>query len=110
MDNKKLIAGFGYQEGRISSWDGKRTYTQAAPQMAKHCCDNGADEILIYDWSVTDDDHEAAIAVIKEVCREADAPVIAGGRVKRMEDVKKYLYAGASAVFLDMNRNDTRRP
>lgn len=51
MDNKKLIAGFGYQEGRISSWDGKRTYTQAAPQMAKHCCDNGADEILIYDWS-----------------------------------------------------------
>ncbi|MFR2254202.1 MAG: hypothetical protein ACLS6H_09330 [Clostridium sp.] len=59
MDNKKLIAGFGYQEGRISSWDGKRTYTQAAPQMAKHCCDNGADEILIYDWSVTDDDHEA---------------------------------------------------
>ena len=62
MDNKKLIAGFGYQEGRISSWDGKRTYTQAAPQMAKHCCDNGADEILIYDWSVTDDDHEAAIA------------------------------------------------
>ena len=40
MDNKKLIAGFGYQEGRISSWDGKRTYTQAAPQMAKHCCDN----------------------------------------------------------------------
>ena len=39
MDNKKLIAGFGYQEGRISSWDGKRTYTQAVPQMAKHCCD-----------------------------------------------------------------------
>ena len=23
MDNKKLIAGFGYQEGRISSWDGR---------------------------------------------------------------------------------------
>ena len=52
MDNKKLIAGFGYQEGRISSWDGKRTYTQAVPQMAKHCCDNGVDEILVYDWSV----------------------------------------------------------
>ena len=106
MDNKKLIAGFGYQEGRISSWDGKRTYTQAVPQMAKHCCDNGVDEILVYDWSVTDEDHEAAIAVIKEVCREADAPVIAGGRVKRMEDVKKYLYAGASAVFLDMSKEE----
>ena len=106
MDNKKLIAGFGYQEGRISSWDGKRTYTQAVPHMAKHCCDNGVDEILVYDWSVTDEDHEAAIAVIKEVCREADAPVIAGGRVKRMEDVKKYLYAGASAVFLDMSKEE----
>ena len=108
MDNKKLIAGFGYQEGRISSWDGKRTYTQAVPQMAKHCCDNGVDEILVYDWSVTDEDHEAAIAVIKEVCREADAPVIAGGRVKRMEDVKKYLYAGASAVFLDMSKEENK--
>ena len=106
MDNKKLIAGFGYQEGRISSWDGKRTYTASAPQLAKDCCDNGADEILIYDWSVTDEDHEAAIAVIKEVCREADAPVIAGGRVKRMEDVKKYFYAGASAVFLDMSKEE----
>ena len=77
--------------------------------MAKHCCDNGVDEILVYDWSVTDEDHEAAIAVIKEVCREADAPVIAGGRVKRMEDVKKYLYAGASAVFLDMSKEEKHR-
>ena len=42
--------------------------------MAKHCCDNGVDEILVYDWSVTDEDHEAAIAVIKEVCRESRCP------------------------------------
>ena len=105
MDNKKLIAGFGYQEA-VSAAGTEREPIPRLHSDAKHCCDNGADEILIYDWSVTDDDHEAAIAVIKEVCREADAPVIAGGRVKRMEDVKKYLYAGASAVFLDMSKEE----
>ena len=35
------------------------------------------------------------------MARAIDIPIYAGGRVKRLEDVKKYLYAGAKGVFLD---------
>ncbi len=75
----------------------------------KHCCDNGVDEILVYDWSVTDEDHEAAIAVIKESVQEADAPVIAGGRVKRMEDVKEIsLCRSQCCIFRHEQKEETQ--
>ena len=99
MDYKKLIAGFRYRKGRITSWDGSISYEGELKELARFCCDNGADEIFVYDDSAEDADHEAAIAAIRETAREVDEPILAGGRVKRLEDVKKYLYAGAEAVF-----------
>lgn len=101
MDYKKLMAGFRYREGRITSWDGSISYEGELKELARFCCDNGADEIFVYDDSAEDADHEAAIAAIRETAREVDEPILAGGRVKRLEDVKKYLYAGAEAVFLN---------
>ena len=101
MDYKKLIAGFRYRKGRITSWDGSISYEGELKELARFCCDNGADEIFVYDDSAEDADHEAAIAAIRETAREVDEPILAGGRVKRLEDVKKYLYAGAEAVFLN---------
>ena len=41
--------------------------------------------------------------LIKEAARAVDIPILTGGRVRRLEDVKKYLYAGAKAVFLDVS-------
>ena len=91
MDYKKLIAGFRYRKGRITSWDGSISYEGELKELARFCCDNGADEIFVYDDSAEDADHEAAIAAIRETAREVDEPILAGGRVKRLEDVKKYL-------------------
>ncbi len=44
--------------------------------------------------------HEAAIGRIRSYTAKAGLPVMAGGHTRRLEDVKKYLYAGARAVFL----------
>ena len=62
---------------------------------------NGADELLVMDGSDKDTDHDANIGILKTMIRTVDIPVITGGRVRRMEDVKKYLYAGAKAVYLN---------
>ncbi len=43
---------------------------------------------------------------MKEIARLSDIPVILGGRVRRLEDVKKYLYAGAKAAFLDVSLDE----
>ena len=99
---KKLIVGFQVKEGRAGAADGSGLYGGTLTALAAAACDNGADEVWIRDCSETDEDHEAVIGLIKETARAVDAPILAGGRVHRLEDVKKYLYAGASAVCLDV--------
>lgn len=105
-DCKKLIMGFGYRNGKAFSWNGKLEYEGRLKDLARTACDNGADEIFICDRSFSDEDHEAVIGAIKETARTVDEPILAGGRIRRLEDVKKYLYAGASAVFLDVSYED----
>lgn len=72
--------------------------------LAKYFSDNGADEIIIFDLSKEDVEHEASIGMIKEIARVIEVPFIAGGNIKRLEDVKKLLYAGASKVMLNYSK------
>ena len=77
-----------------------------AAVLARYYSDNGADEILVFDLSDADEDHELSIGVLKEICRAAEVPVKAGGRIRRLEDVKKYLYAGCEKAILNYARQD----
>lgn len=104
---KKLIAGFGIQGGRAVRLDGEALhYTQSPIDLACFYSDSGADELFLYDLSRSEAEHEETIGLIKEIARLSDIPVIAGGRVKRLEDVKKYLYAGTKAAFLDVSQEE----
>ena len=107
MQYKKLIPCFGCQEGMAvtRSSDGK-AMTEDILALSEYYSDNGADEILIHDLSDSDADHERTIGIIKTIARKVDVPLIVGGRVKRLEDVKKYLYAGAKAVYLNVSDED----
>lgn len=103
-ENKKIIAGFGIRSGRAFRFHAPdEPCTEEAIALACLYGDSGADELFLYDMSKTDEDHEKTIGLIKEIARTADVPVITGGRVRRLEDVKKYLYAGAKAVFLNVD-------
>lgn len=107
MVYKKLIPSFGCKNGQAIILDEGQTYfSNDILTLGRYYSDNGADELLIHDLSETDEDHERTILLIKEVARTVDIPVIAGGRVKRLEDIKKYLYAGARAVFLNVSDED----
>lgn len=63
--------------------------------------ENNADEIIVFDMSETDEEHEIAIDILKEIAKESEVDVIGGGNIKRMEDVKKILYAGCAKAILD---------
>lgn len=107
MQYKKLIPCFGCKNGQavMQGSDGNRV-TEDILALSQYYSDNGADEILIRDLSDNDADHEQTIGIIKNIVRKADIPLIVGGHVKRLEDVKKYLYAGAKAVFLNVSDED----
>lgn len=61
----------------------------------------GVDEILVYEISNNDSEHEMNINTIKEIADIVDIPILLGGNIKRLEDVKKYIYAGAKMAVLD---------
>jgi len=63
--------------------------------------ENNADELIVFDMSEGDAEHEAALDIIKEICAMAETDVIGAGNIKRMEDVKKLLYAGCKKAILD---------
>ncbi|MDO4296004.1 MAG: bifunctional phosphoribosyl-AMP cyclohydrolase/phosphoribosyl-ATP diphosphatase HisIE [bacterium] len=104
---KTLLCGLGYGEKKVMDvFQRPLEGNPQAKELCRHLSDNGADEILFYDASKDDASHEEGIGVLKELARAVDIPILAGGRVKRLEDVKKYLYAGAKAVFLDAAKED----
>jgi phosphoribosyl-ATP pyrophosphohydrolase/phosphoribosyl-AMP cyclohydrolase len=74
---------------------------------AKFYNDAGADEIAFFDSTATRESIDKNIPIIKEITTEIDIPLIACGGVRRLEDVKKLLYAGASKVCMNSApRND----
>lgn len=68
--------------------------------------ENNADELIIFDMSVDDAAHETALDILKEICALAEMDVIGAGNVKRMEDVKKLLYAGCKRAVLDYEKEE----
>lgn len=105
-DMKRLIAAIGCREGQAVLPANGTVCTRSFQELAHDYNNNGADELMIFDRSESDEDHEKTIGLVKEIAREIDIPILLGGRIKRLEDVKKYLYAGAKAVFLDGSSDD----
>lgn len=68
--------------------------------------ENDADELIVFDMSENDQEHEEALDVLKEICALAEMDVIGAGNVRRMEDIKKLLYAGCKRAVLDYERED----
>lgn len=66
--------------------------------------DSGVDKIIIFDLSTDDDEHEKNLRTIKNINRNIEIKVCAGGNVNRLEDVKQLLYAGCVQVILNANK------
>lgn len=105
MSYKKLIACIYILNGKaVKGFQSGKLIDENPIVLAQKYSDNGADELLIFNLSNTDVAHEQTISIIKQITQVVDIPVIAGGRIKRMEDVKKLLYAGCSKAILNFNK------
>lgn len=105
-NNKKLISCIYLYEGAaVKGFEDLTVEGDGdAVALAKFYSDAGADEILVFDFSDSDETHEQAIGVLREIARVVEVPIIAGGNVKRVEDIKKLLYAGASKAMLNYSK------
>lgn len=75
-----------------------------AVELATFYNNRGADELIVFDLSSSDSEHDANIGTMIKIQDAVDIQMIVGGNVKRLEDVKKYIYTGAKKAILDMSK------
>lgn len=76
----------------------------SAVELCRYYSNYGADGIIIFEKSENDSEHELNIDTVKNIVSAVDIPVYLGGSIKRLEDVKKYLYTGADMAVLDLSK------
>ena len=105
MTYKKFIPCIYLYKGNAVKGFSDKTIVDTNPiVLGKFFSDNNADELIVYDMSDSDTEHEEALDIIKAICNEAEIPVIGAGNVKRMEDIKKLLYAGCKKAALNYSK------
>lgn len=106
---KKLIPCIYLYKGNAVKGFSDYTILDTNPAaLGKFYSDNSADELIVYDLSSGDTEHEEALDIIKNICSETEIPVIGAGNVHRMEDIKKLIYAGCKKAALNYSKEENR--
>ena len=104
---KKIISNIYLKNGKaVSDPLAEIVFEIPAQELALKYANNHVDALLVTDLSTEDTEHECNLDVLKEICAKAEIPVIGAGNVKRMEDIKKLLYAGCKQAVLDYDTAD----
>lgn len=107
MSYKRLIPCIFIHMGKAVKWFRNTEVVAEDPvELAKFYSDHGADELIVFDLSSTDEDHDESIDIMKKMNRVIHIPMTAGGNIKRQEDVKKILYAGAKRALINLSKPD----
>ena len=105
MSYKRLTPCIFIHGGKAVKWfDDPAPVSDDVVGLAKHYAERGADELIVFDLSDTDEEHDESIDLIKKINRVISIPMIAGGNIRRTEDVKKLLYAGAKRAVLNFSK------
>ena len=108
MSYKKIIPCIFIAGGKAVKWfTDQEVLSEYVVGLAKHYSDAGADELLVFDLSDSDDEHEEAIDLMRRINRVIRIPMVAGGNIRRQEDVKKILYSGAKRAMLNFSKPDS---
>ena len=70
-------------------------------EIARRYNEQGADELTFLDITATSDDRDLILHIIEDVASEVFIPLTVGGGVRKVEDVRRLLNAGADKVSMN---------
>lgn len=107
---KKIAAAIYLKQGQaVRGLEDPRPYGDGnAEALAEYYSNQGADALLIFDLSREDAEHEESLGIMKEISRSVDIPMYGFGNIKRVEDVKKLIYAGCRKAVLNFSKESNR--
>jgi cyclase len=77
-------------------------------ELAARYNEQGADELVFLDISASSDARETMVDVVARTAREVFIPLTVGGGIRKVEDARKILHAGADKI--SVNTAAVRRP
>lgn len=101
MEQKNIVATIYLKNGQAVKAIDDPTPMPDVIELARLYNDNGIDKIIVFDLSDDDEEHEKNIHTIKNINRNVEIKVCAGGNINRMEDIKKFIYAGCLQVIVN---------
>ncbi|WP_036949185.1 bifunctional phosphoribosyl-AMP cyclohydrolase/phosphoribosyl-ATP diphosphatase HisIE [Pseudobutyrivibrio ruminis] len=107
MEHKNIVATIYIKDGMAVKSPTELNKKKDVLELAAVYDDSGIDKLIIYDLSSTDEEHEKNILAIREINRNIQVKTAGGGNIKRLEDVKKLLYAGCVEVILNGSKPET---
>ncbi len=107
MEHKNIVATIYIKDGMAVKSPTELDVKKDVLELASVYDDSGIDKIICYDLSTDDEEHEKNILAIREINRNIQVKTAGGGNIKRLEDVKKLLYAGCVEVILNGSKPET---
>lgn len=107
MEHKNIVATIYLKDGMAVKSPTELDNKKDVLELASVYDDSGIDKIICYDLSTDDEEHEKNILAIREINRNVQVKTAGGGNIKRLEDVKKFLYAGCIEVILNGSKPET---
>lgn len=92
----------------VKGFDNDEAVSEDPCGLIRSYVESGADGVIVFDRSNGDAEHDEAIDLIRRICEENSVPVIGAGNVRRMEDVKKLIYAGCKMAALNLSKESNR--
>lgn len=106
MSYKRLTPCILIDKGKAVRWfDDRTVVAEDVVELAKSYAEKGADELIVFDLSSSDEEHDESIDLMKRINRVISIPMVAGGNIRRQEDVKKILYSGAKRAMLNLSKS-----
>lgn len=107
MEHKNIVATIYLKDGLAVKSPSELDNGQDPIKLAEMYNDSGIDKIFLVDLSDDDEEHEKNILVMRDINRSIDVKTCGGGNIKRLEDVKKILYAGCIEVVMNGSKPET---
>lgn len=103
MPIKRIIPCLDVKDGRVVKGISFVDLKDAGDpvELARYYANNGADELVLLDISATTEGRRTMLDLVQEVAKSIQIPLIVGGGMNSIEDMKRVLEAGATKVSLN---------
>jgi cyclase len=92
VDNGRVVKGIRFVEIRDAG---------DPVEIARRYDEQGADEVIFLDITASSDDRETMVHVVEAMASQVFIPLTVGGGIRKVEDVRSMLNAGADKVAIN---------